>query len=116
MHYVTHLHLTWFVWFHISVFWLGCIPSRIRRTVLVGRLACIGGCVQSAMLSAEARPRLETATSIPAQKVTRTLVGWIAIAFSCNVSRFTTVMAHNCIVVLISIVGVVVSAVCWSAV
>ena len=116
MHYVMHLHQTWFVWFRISVFWLGCIPSHIRCTVLVGWLACIGGCVQSAMLSAEARPRLETATLIPAQKVTTTLVGWIAIAFSCNVSRFTTVMAHNCIVVLISIVGVVVSAICWSAV
>ena len=116
MHYVMHLHLTWFVRFRFSVFWLGCIPSRVRCTVLVGWLACIGGRVQSAMLSAEARPRLETATSIPARKVTRKLVGWIAIAFSCNVSRFTTVMAHNCIVVLISIVGVVVSAICWSAV
>ena len=113
MYYVTHLHITWFVWFLISVFWLGCIPGCIHCTVLVGWLACIGSCVQSAMLSDEARLRLETAMSIPVQKVTTTLVGWITIAFSCNVSRFTTVMAHNCIVVLILVVGVVVSAVCW---
>ena len=68
------------------------------------------------MLSAEAKPRLESAMLIPVQRITITLIDWITIAFSCNVSRFTTVMAHNCIVVLILIVGVVVSAVCWSAV
>ena len=116
MHYIMHLHITWFVWFLISVFWLGCIPGHICCIVLVGRLACIGGCVQSAMLFAKARPGLETATSIPMQKVTTTLVSRITIALSCNMSRFTTVMAHNCIVVVILIVGVVVSAICWSAV
>ena len=113
MHCGTHLHITWFLWFLISVFWLGCIPGHIRCTVLVKLLACIGGCVQPAMLFAKARPRLESSMSIPVQRVTTTLVGWITVAFSCNVSRFTTVVAHNCIVVLISIVGVVVSAVCW---
>ena len=67
------------------------------------------------MLFAKARPRLESAMLIPTQKVTTMLVSWITIAFSCNVSRFATVMAHNCILVLISMLGVVVSAICWSA-
>ena len=57
------------------------------------------------------KPRLESATLIPVPKSTTTLAGWIIIVFSNYVTKFSTVVAYNCIVVLVSLVGVVIPVV-----
>ena len=104
------------VWFLSLVSWLGHIPSHVCCTVWVRLLASVGSCVQSAISFAKTKPRLKSVTLIPVPKSTSTFVGWIMIAFSWYVTRVSTVVAYNHIVVFISLVGVVIPVVLGLAV
>ena len=54
---------------------------------------------------------LKSITLITMPKSTITHVGWIMIAFLRYVTNFSTVVAYDCIVVLVSSVGIVISVV-----